>query len=104
MQFLHVGVPTQERLPETTYIEAAGVHVTDPSAHPQCFEYVRFEHDSILHESLRRGPHVAYQVDDIVAALAGEEKILNAPMEVMPGVTVAFLVKDGVNLEYIQLG
>ena len=46
-------------------------------------------------------PHVAFEVDDLEAALEGHEVIIepNSPSE---GVRVAFIMKDGAVFEFMQ--
>ena len=46
-------------------------------------------------------PHVAYRVDDLDAAIAGEEVILE-PFEPSPNFTVASILKDGAVIEYMK--
>ena len=45
--------------------------------------------------------HVAFRVDDLQAAIAGEEVILE-PFEAAPGFTIAFVLKDGAVFESMQ--
>ena len=46
-------------------------------------------------------PHVAFEVDDLSAEIAGKE-ILIAPNSPSPGVTVAFIVENGAPVEFLQ--
>jgi len=100
-RFHHVGVPTDVEHPDETYIEGGGVHVTDAASHPYRFEYLRFEADSPLPERMKTNPHVAYMVDDLAAAMQGEEVLLE-PFEPMANLRVAFIVKDGIVVELMQ--
>jgi hypothetical protein len=50
---------------------------------------------------LRTVPHVAFEVDDLSAEIAGKE-ILIAPNSPSPGVTVAFIVENGAPVEFLQ--
>jgi hypothetical protein len=47
-------------------------------------------------------PHVAFEVDDLSAEIAGKE-ILIAPNSPSPGVTVAFIVENGAPVEFLQI-
>jgi hypothetical protein len=100
-EFHHVGVPTEEPQPGETYLEDAKVYITDASAHPYRFEYLRFETGCTMPERMQKNPHIAYMVDDLGAALEGES-ILVEPFEPKEGLRVAFIVKDGVLLELMQ--
>jgi hypothetical protein len=46
-------------------------------------------------------PHVAFEVDDLRAELAGKE-VLIMPNSPSPGVTVAFIVENGAPIEFLQ--
>jgi len=100
-QFHHVGVPTRARKPKAVYIDGAKVHITDPGDHPYRFEFLRFEPGSPMPEALQKGPHVAYMVDDIDAALKGE-KVIVPPFDATPRLRCAFILKDGVAVEVMQ--
>ena len=75
--------------------------VTDPRKHPYKVEYLRFESDSPVKGPVRDLPHVAYRVDDIHEAIKGENVILE-PFQPSPNFTVAFMLKDGAVIEYMQ--
>ena len=68
---------------------------------PCCVDWLRFEPDSPLPDILKTLPHVAYVVDDIQAAVAGEEVIVE-PTTPIEGITVAYIVHDGAPFEFIQ--
>jgi hypothetical protein len=50
---------------------------------------------------VRTVPHVAFEVDDLCAEIAGKE-ILIAPNSPSPGVIVAFIVENGAPVEFLQ--
>jgi len=50
---------------------------------------------------VRTVPHVAFEVDDLSAEIAGKE-ILIAPNSPSPGVTVAFIVEHGAPVEFLH--
>jgi hypothetical protein len=52
-------------------------------------------------EPVRTVPHVAFEVDDLSAEIAGKE-ILIAPSSPSPGVTVSFIVENGARVEFLQ--
>jgi len=101
-RFDHVGIVTEERQPDESWVESTRVWVTSPRAHPFNVEFLRFESDTPVTGSLRTDPHVAYRVDDLEAALEGREIVLG-PFEAAPGfVRAAFVLVDGALIEFMQ--
>ena len=100
-QFHHIGLPTDESHPGEYFVEDTKVWVTDPRKHPDLVEYLRFEPDSPVTGPVRDLPHIAYRVDDIHEAIKGENVILE-PFQPSPNFTVAFMLKDGAVIEYMQ--
>jgi hypothetical protein len=101
-QFHHVGLRAMEPQPDENFVTATRVWVTDPNAHPQRIEYLRYEPDSYLDETFKNTPHVAWVVDDIAPWIADKE-IAIAPFEVgdPPFVRVAFVWEEGMISEYM---
>ena len=64
-------------------------------------EWMRFVPEAPVPELVRTVPHVAFEVDDLSAEIAGKE-ILIAPNSPSPGVTVAFIVENGAPVEFLQ--
>ena len=69
---------------------------------PYNIEWMRFEPGSTVHELIRKVPHIAFEVDDLEAAIAGKEVIVepNSPSE---GVLVAFIVDNGAPVEFLEI-
>ncbi len=101
MIFHHIGLPTDDRQPNETYVADTKVWVTDPADHPYRVEFLRFEDDSPVTGPLRDMPHIAYRVDEIEPLLEGEE-IIYEPFEPMPGLVVAFIKKHGAVVEFMK--
>lgn len=99
-QFHHIGLPTDERRPGEAYVSDTKVWVTDPRNDRYRVEYLRFEHDSPVKGPARDLPHIAFKVDDMAAAIDGEDVIL-PPFSPSPGFTVAYIFKDGAVIEYM---
>jgi hypothetical protein len=100
--FDHIGIITSRKREGETWVEATRVWVTSPRAHPSNIEWLRYEPDTRVTGLLRTEPHVAYRVDDIRQAIAGETVLLQ-PMVVGGGfATVAFVEVDGAVVEYMQ--
>jgi hypothetical protein len=99
--FHHIGMPTDEKQEGETFVADTRVWVTRPENHPMRVEFLRFEADSPVTGPIRDMPHVAFRVDDIHAALEGEDVVLE-PFTPMDGLQVAFFMKDGAVFEYMQ--
>jgi hypothetical protein len=106
-EFDHIGMVTDQPQDEESWVEFSRVWVTNPRLHPQRLEYIRPEKmpDVDPREiglwKLWHLPHVAYRVDDLDAAIEGEEVILG-PFEPGDFARVAFIHKDGIVVEYLE--
>jgi len=101
MRYHHIGIPTNRTLPETDQIADLKACASGYAESPYGVEWMTFEADCPLPELVRTVPHVAFVVDDLEAAIAGEE-ILIAPNRPSAGVTVAFIVHNGAPVEFLQ--
>lgn len=99
--FHHIGLPTDTPQAGEYFVEDTRVYVTDPRKHRYKVEFLRFEPDSPVTGPVRDLPHVAYRVDDLAAALAGEN-VLIEPFNPSPNFTVAFVLKDGAVIEFMK--
>jgi hypothetical protein len=68
---------------------------------PCGIQWMRFEPDSPVHALIRSVPHIAFEVDDLQAALEGKE-ILTAPNSPSEGVTVAMILDSGAPVELLE--
>jgi len=64
-------------------------------------EWMRFDADCPLPELVKNVPHVAFEVDDLDAALVGREVII-APNCPCPEVRVAFIRENDAPVELMQ--
>ena len=101
-EFHHVGIPTQQQRPNETYLAGAKLFVTPVEADPMKIEWLRFEAGSPMPKEIQTMTHLAYKVDDIEAELKGK-KVLVPPFVPAPGVKVAFILHEGVPVEFMQL-
>jgi hypothetical protein len=62
---------------------------------------MRFEPDSPVHALIKSVPHIAFEVDDLQAAIEGKE-ILTAPNSPSEGVTVAMILDRGAPVELLE--
>ena len=101
MKFDHIGIPTTDEHNWSAYLADGKLHVTDYSQDKFRVEWLKFEEGSPMPKELQEKAHIAYEVDDLDAELAGNE-ILIAPFEPMPGVRCAFIMYHGLPVELVQ--
>ena len=101
-KFHHIGIPTTKQRPGETSLNEARLHVTGCDASEHRIEWLRFEDGSPLPEVLKTTAHVACEVEDLEAAPAGRE-ILLEPFTPMEGVRVAFIMDDEAPIEFMQI-
>ena len=106
-RFDHIGLVTDGAKDGETFVAATRVWVTSPRANAFNVEWLRFEPDSPVRGLLRTAPHVAYRVDDIVAAIEGHTVVAEPFDPTGRGndfLRVAFVEADGVVVELMQYG
>jgi hypothetical protein len=101
LRYHHLGIPTREARPDEEHLSGFGLHVSGYESSPFGIEWMRFDPDSPLPDLVKTVPHVAFEVDDLEAALAGYE-LLIAPNSPSPGLRVAFIVHDGAPVEFLE--
>jgi hypothetical protein len=99
-RYHHVGIPTILVHDGETYLEQHGLHTSGFSTSPFGIEWMRFEDDSRLHELIRTVAHVAFEVDDLDAALDGQ-LVITPPGSPSEGVRSAMIVHNGAPVELI---
>jgi hypothetical protein len=100
-KYHHLGIPTEVPRVGETYLEEFKMFVSGYETSPYGIEWMRFEPDSPLPELVKSVPHIAFEVDDLEAEIAGKEILIepNSPSE---GITVAFIVDNGAPIEFLQ--
>jgi ketosteroid isomerase-like protein len=101
MKYHHLGIPTTTPREGEYYLEAADLHVYDYRHSPYGVEWIRFGPRSTSPDLVKTVAHVAFEVDDLEAALAGKDVIIppSCPSE---GVRVAFIADEGAPVELLQ--
>ena len=102
MRFNHVGIPTTERFPGEIDLPHLKLTVSDHQANPFGIQWMRYWDDAPYPELVKTVAHVAFEVDDLDAALAGQT-ILVEPNSPSPGVRVAMVEVDGAPVELMQI-
>jgi hypothetical protein len=101
MRFHHLGVPTSTPRPGETYLEKFKLFCTDHESNPFGIQWMRFDPDCQLPDLVKTRPHLAFEVDDLVQTLDGHD-ILIEPNRPSDGVVVAFVVWDGMPVEFLE--
>jgi len=99
-RYHHVGIPTDSPRPNEKHLEAFGLHVSGFSTSAFGIEWMRYSDDSALHPAIKALPHVAFEVDDLDAALEGQE-VIYPPGSPSEGVRAAMILVDGAPVELI---
>ena len=100
-RYHHLGVPTDTPKPNERYLEKFKLYVSGFDTSPYGIEWMRFDSDSPISELIRTVPHIAFEVDDLEAALAGKE-VLTPPNSPSDGARVAMIIHNGAPIELIQ--
>jgi hypothetical protein len=100
-RYHHIGIPTQTPHPGERYLASLKMHVSGFESSPYGIQRMRFDADSPFPAIIRTVPHVAFEVDNLAAALEGKEILVppNCPCE---GITVAMIVDDGAPVELLE--
>jgi len=101
LRYHHCGIPTGRPLPEADHFPELKLAASGYEQSPYGVEWMKFDPDCPLPELIKTVPHVAFVVDDLQAALAGQE-VLIAPNRPAEGLTVAFIVHNGAPIELMQ--
>jgi len=99
-RFHHVGIPTSEPRADELHLPAFGVHIAGFASSPFGVEWMRYAADSPLHPAIKSLPHVAFEVDDLDAALEGQE-VISPPGSPSDGVRAAMILVDSAPVELI---
>lgn len=100
-KYHHMGIPTDKSRPGESYLEKLKLFATPFNANEYGIEWLRFDEDSPMPKLIQQVPHVAFEVDDVEAAVQGKQVLL-APNEPLPGLRIAFIVHDGAPVEFLQ--
>lgn len=100
-RYHHLGIPTTVPHPDEVYLPELKLYVRGFETSPYGIEWMRFEPGCAVSELVRGVPHIAFEVDDLEAALAetGVAAEITSPSE---GVRVAMIEDDGAPVELIE--
>lgn len=101
LKYHHLGIPTDQSRPGEVYLPEFKVFVVGYETSAFGVEWMRFESESPIPRLVQEVPHVAFEVDNLDAALEGQDILIppNSPSE---GVRVAFIVENGAPIEFLE--
>lgn len=94
----HIGIPRTTPIAGENYNEGMKVYLTSYNDSPNKIEWLRFDADSWMHELIQKQTHIAYNVTDAEAEMAGK-KILLEPTDCGGGNWIAFIEEEGMAIE-----
>jgi hypothetical protein len=100
-KYHHLGIPTDIPRSGERYLEHLKIYVSGFETSPYGIEWMRFDPDCGIPELVRTVPHIAFEVDDLEAALEGQE-VLSPPGSPSKGVRAAMILADGAPVELIE--
>ncbi len=100
-RYHHIGIPYLEPRPGEQHVAHLKIFVSGFERSPYGVEWMRFEPGCGVPEIIRRVPHVAFEVDDLDAAIVGKQ-VLTPPNSPSEGCRVAMIVHDGAPIELIE--
>jgi hypothetical protein len=100
-RYHHIGIPTQTPRPGEIHLPHLKIHVAGFESSPCGIQWMRYDADAPYPEIIKTVPHVAFEVDDLAAALEGKE-ILTPPNSPSEGVTVAMILDHGAPVELLE--
>jgi len=101
MKFNHVGIPTTSRFEGEIDLPHLKITVSDHENNSFGIQWMRYWPDAPYPEIIKTLPHVAFEVEDLEAALQNQ-KVLIAPNSPSEGVTVAMIEVNGAPVELMQ--
>lgn len=101
-EYMHVGIPLATKQPGMNYNADLKVWISNPDDHPFKIEYLHFEHDTPLPKALQELSHVAYKVAAAEPYLAAADQVLFGPVELAPGIRIAFIIMHGTIFELYE--
>ena len=100
-RYHHLGIPTPTPRPGERYLPGLKMFVSGFESSPYGIQWMRFDSDASYPEIVKTLPHVAFEVDDLSAALEGR-KILIPPNSPGEGIMVAMILDNGAPIELLQ--
>jgi len=102
MKFNHIGIPTTSNFDAEIPLPKLSMTVSDHKNNPFGIQWQRYDAGAPYPELVKTVPHVAFEVDDLQSALAGQNVIIqpNSPID---GLVVAFIEVNGAPVELMEI-
>jgi hypothetical protein len=100
-RYHHLGIPTTIPRADEIHLKDLKIHVSGFETSPYGIEWMRFDPDCVISDLIRTVPHIAFEVDDLDAALVGKAVLgdVSSPSE---GVRVAMILDNGAPVELLE--
>jgi len=102
MKYNHTGIPTTESFEGEISLPHLKMTVSDHKNNPYGIQWQRYDTDAPYPELVKTVPHVAFEVDNLDAALEGQTVIIK-PNSPSPGLSVAFIEVNGAPVELMEI-
>jgi len=102
VRYNHVGIPTAGSFDGEIPLPHLKMTVSDHLNNPFGIQWQRYWDDAPYPDLVKTVPHVAFEVDDLAAALEGQQVIIE-PNSPSRGVLVAFIEVGGAPVELMQI-
>ena len=100
-RYHHLGIPTTIPRPNEQHLPELKIFVSGFDTSLYGIEWMRFEPDCEVSELVRTVPHIAFEVDDLDAALEGRT-LCSEVSSPSKGVRVAMIIENGAPIELIE--
>lgn len=102
MKYNHIGIPVTHAFAGEIAFPHLKITVSDHLSNPFRIQWIRFWDDAPYPDLVKTVAHVAFEVDDLAAALKGQRVIIE-PNSPSRGVIVAFIEINGAPVELMQI-
>ncbi len=102
MRYTHLGIPTTEWFPGEIDLPNLQMTVSDHQDNEFGIQWQRYWDGAPYPDLVKTVPHVGFEVDDLDAAIDGQQVIIE-PNSPSPGVRVAFIEVRGAPVELLQI-
>jgi hypothetical protein len=102
VRFDHIGIPTTGHFDGEIDLPHLRLTCSDHQDNPFGIQWMRYWDDNTVPELVKTVPHVAFEVDDLSAAIA-DHHVLVPPNSPSPGVVVAMIEARGAPIELMQI-
>jgi|TARA_Y100000310_G_scaffold210081_1_gene210691 hypothetical protein len=102
MKYNHIGIPTKDRFDREIDLPHLKITVSDHLDNAFGIQWMRYWDGCEVPDLVRNVAHIAFEVDDLEAALEGN-KVIIPPNSPSAGVMVAFIEVNGAPVELLEI-